>query len=232
MPRHRRKAGSGPPANALIAWISADPYLREAAATVSYQREIALPPSSHTRSVKAATVVCFALACSAVLGITTIISHGRSATQFEIATMPLRPDRTPTPDLQSSPIYPTQAGSDPVLSPVPVDMAPMLAEGATPHPITVPSTDRQIDQIPDDQPEDDVQSGAITGSIPSGSSRRIGKPSNPDKPMDPGKAGHAKETFANGTSSDNDKHAGPDKPADPSTPSRPGTSDQPGGKSD
>ena len=87
IPRHRRKAGSGPPASALIAWIGTDPYLREAAATASYRREIALPLPSNTRSAKMAAVICSMLACGAVLGITEIISHGRgTVAQSEIAT--------------------------------------------------------------------------------------------------------------------------------------------------
>lgn len=71
-PRHRRKAGSGPPANALIAWIGADPYLRKAAVTANHRREIALPPPANSRTAKAAVAACIVLAFSAVLGITTL----------------------------------------------------------------------------------------------------------------------------------------------------------------
>jgi hypothetical protein len=84
-PRHRRKAGSGPPANALIAWISTDPYLRDAATTASHRREIDLPLLSGTRSAKAAVATCFLLACAAVMGITEIVSHGRAEAQPAIA---------------------------------------------------------------------------------------------------------------------------------------------------
>ena len=80
-PRHRRKAGSGPPANALIAWIRTDPYLRDAATTVSHRREIDLPLLFDTRSAKAAVAACFVLACAAVMGITEIVSHGRAEAQ-------------------------------------------------------------------------------------------------------------------------------------------------------
>lgn len=87
-PRHRRRAGSGPPAIALIAWISTDPYLRDAATTVSHRREIAMPLLSGTRSAKAAAAVCFVLACAALVGITEIVSHGRAVAQDTIATAP------------------------------------------------------------------------------------------------------------------------------------------------
>ena len=85
-PRHRRKAGSGPPASALIAWLSTDPYLRDVATTVSHRREIAVPLLSETRSAKAATAVCFVLACAALVGITEIASHGRAVAQDTITT--------------------------------------------------------------------------------------------------------------------------------------------------
>lgn len=85
-PRHRRTAGSGPPASALIAWLSTDPYLRDATTTASHRREIAVPLLSETRSAKAATAVCFVLACAALVGITEIVSHGRAAAQDTIAT--------------------------------------------------------------------------------------------------------------------------------------------------
>lgn len=48
-PRHRRKTGSGPAANALIAWIGTDPYLREAATLALLRRATAAPAPSHTR---------------------------------------------------------------------------------------------------------------------------------------------------------------------------------------
>ncbi|MFY9806167.1 MAG: hypothetical protein WAK86_02755, partial [Pseudonocardiaceae bacterium] len=51
---HRRKAGSGPPANALIAWIGADPRLRGTVVSgVSHRRETVLPPPAATRGARA-----------------------------------------------------------------------------------------------------------------------------------------------------------------------------------
>jgi hypothetical protein len=60
-----------------MAWIGADPYLRDTATTANHRRELALPLPSPTRSATAAVAVCFLLTCGAVMGITQIISHGR-----------------------------------------------------------------------------------------------------------------------------------------------------------
>ena len=84
-PRHRRKSGSGPPASALIAWISTDPYLRDTAATVCHRHQMDLVGLSRARATKAAAAACFVVTCIAVLGISTIISHGRAATPLQIA---------------------------------------------------------------------------------------------------------------------------------------------------
>jgi len=48
-PRHRRKTGSGPAANALIAWIGSDPYLCEAATLAVLRRATAAPAPAHAR---------------------------------------------------------------------------------------------------------------------------------------------------------------------------------------
>ena len=104
MPRHRRKAGSGPPANALIAWISTDPYLRDAATTASHRREIDLPLLCGTRSAKAAVAACLVLACATVIGITEIVSHGRAEAQQAMApSLLVKPRSTTAP---GSPIGP------------------------------------------------------------------------------------------------------------------------------
>jgi hypothetical protein len=69
----------------LIAWVSTDPYLRDAATTLSHQRAIAMPLFSETRSAKAAMAAWFVLACAAVMGITDIASHGRAVAQGTVA---------------------------------------------------------------------------------------------------------------------------------------------------
>jgi len=114
-PRHRRKAGSGPPANALIAWISTDPYLRDAATTASHRREIDVPLLSGTRSAKAAVAACFVLACAAVIGITEIVSHGRAEAQQAMAPpLLVKPRSTTAP---GSPIGPAGPISRPAPEP-------------------------------------------------------------------------------------------------------------------
>lgn len=113
-PRHRRKAGSGPPATALIAWIGIDPYLRDAATTVSHRRELDLPLLSDTRAAKA-VAACFVLACAAVMGITEIVSHGRAEAQAAAGS-----------------------GSLPIPSAAPVAVVPMIGQ----HPARRPGSSR------------------------------------------------------------------------------------------
>jgi hypothetical protein len=124
-PRHRRKAGSGPPAHALIAWIATDPYLRDAATTASHRREIALLPVLNTRSGKAAVAACSLLACAAVMGITEIASHGRAAAQ---QTMAVDPGRGTARGASQVPFV--HAGNKPLPMPsaAPAATAPAFAE--------------------------------------------------------------------------------------------------------
>lgn len=90
IPRRRRKAGSGPPATALIAWIGTDPYLRSAVAQIqSKRRETDLPQPANTSLAKAAAAACFIVVCGTVLSITAIISDG--------LLLPLLPDQITAP---------------------------------------------------------------------------------------------------------------------------------------
>ncbi len=234
VPRHRRKAGSGPPANALIAWVGVDPYLREAAATVSYRREMALPLPSHTRSAKAAIAACFVLTCGAVLGITTIISHGRNAAPYESTTPPPRQGSAATPTPDSSPTFRAEAGSDPVLSATPVGMAPALAERTAFRSITVSPAGERIDQAAGEQPgtaPGHVHSGAITAVPPNSTSKQCDPdtatgPATPDDGARP--AGAPKPSNANADNPvEADRSAGADKLADSGIPSDPGTTTTP-----
>lgn len=137
--RHRRKTGSGPPANALIAWVGTDPYLRDAVTTASHRRESALPLPYRSRSATAAMAVCVVLACGATVGIIEIISHGRAGQHT--ATPPIAGQDTvvahrdnPTASgpeaLSLIPALPADGASPPrgsyrTLAP----MKPMLVEG-------------------------------------------------------------------------------------------------------
>jgi hypothetical protein len=133
-PRHRRKAGSGPPASALIAWISADPYLRHTAATVCHQRQISLTALSHARATRAACAACFVMVCVTVLGISAIISHGRASVRSQVAA----------PNPASPSISSAESGSVALASPAPAAIAPMLAQPAASPPATVPPADPHL----------------------------------------------------------------------------------------
>jgi hypothetical protein len=182
IPRHRRKAGSGPPANALIAWIGTDTYLRDAAATVSYRRWMALPMPSNTRSAAAAVVTCFALTCTAALGINAIISHGRATAQHKIATPPLfGQGGAPTHNPEASLALPTK-GSE--VSPVPADIAPMLVERAGSPSITVPPAAKIVEPATGrhlSSPPGNVSPTPTPAPVAAISSRHIDKPSNSGK---------------------------------------------------
>jgi hypothetical protein len=205
IPRHRRKAGSGPPANALIAWIGTDPYLRDAAATASYRRWTALPTPSSTRSAGAAVVTCFALACAAVLGITAIISHGRASAQHKIDTPSLfgPGGGALTHGTEPSLAHPGEGSEVP---PAATGTAPTLAERAAPQPIPVPpaissrhldipsNASKPVDRVETvaaDQPSDSSDAGPpsdahilLADSEPSG----LDAPANPGTPHSGGPA--------------------------------------------
>lgn len=83
-----------------------------------------------------AVAVCFVLACGAILGITTIISHGRGAASYQIAT--------------SSP-------GQRVTAAAPVGIAPMLADGAASK-----SADRGARAEPETQESDNIRESLIS----------------------------------------------------------------------
>lgn len=208
-PRHRRKAGFGPPAKALIAWIVTDPYLRQAAAAASYRRTIDRLPS-HTRSATAAVAACFVLACGTVLGITAIINHGRTGAQYPIATPPLADHGiAAAPPPESVPITPAEVGPHPVISSGPAAVGPMLADPAASPPTAVPPAAQRTDQVADgdrDGPTRYVRSGAVVRPVPPVSAPCVDQASAADKAMNPTGEGNA------------DKPSGADKSPDAGTP--------------
>lgn len=149
IPRHRRKAGSGPPAIALIAWIGTDPHLRSATAAASHRRDTDPPLPANARTAKAAVAVCFVLACGVVLGITSAINDGQ--------VVPLGPRQSRPPAvLGQSPVggigpetssVPLEQGGPGLLdSPAPVAIEPMIVNRQTPQASAVPGAngDRTI----------------------------------------------------------------------------------------
>lgn len=133
--RHRRKAGSGPPADALIAWIGTDPYLRDAITTASHRREYVLPLPHRSRSAAAAMAICCVLACGAAVGITQIISHGRASQQATARPLvagkestAARHGKKPAPSAEAFPVLSAGGASPPGAYPTPAAMAPMVME--------------------------------------------------------------------------------------------------------
>lgn len=192
VPRHRRRAGSGPPAPALIAWVGADPYLREAAATLSQRRAMALPLPSHTRAAKAAIAACFVLTCGAVLGVTTIINHGREAALYEASTPSLHQGGTGAPAPDAPPTVRVEQGSAPAPATIPVGVAPALAERATPRPsaASIPTRKQPTRKQPTSkQPSPDPAADPVTPQELDRPADAPAKPTgaHPGKPAVPGR---------------------------------------------
>jgi hypothetical protein len=154
--RHRRKAGSGPPANALIAWIGADPYLRRV--TASHRRGIPAPLPPHTRATKAAVAACVALAGGGILGITAIINDELVA--------PLASN--PSPVLSQHPGPGRAAAPGPAVAGIQPNPMVFSAPAATQSMVA----NRQASQ-PVPAPPADAPSEHIAADDPSSSSRRV-----------------------------------------------------------
>jgi len=184
-PRHRRKAGSGPPASALIAWVGADPHLRRAlAAAAGRRRETDLPSPANTRAAKAAVVACFVLACGAVLGVTATVNDGHL----------VPPTTSPSALLgQSDAAVPEGAPSDwpiPLASPPAVDVAPSTERSQPPPPLPVPPAPAHVGHLTPDEPGRPgayTPSPAATSAAHPTSSPRTDKPNgHPLRPATPG----------------------------------------------
>lgn len=141
-PRHRRKAGSGPPASALIAWIGADPYLHSAVVAAAHRRRESDPPPANSRLTRATVATCFVLACGTVLGVTAT-DNDETLLPRKSGTSPiLSQDDAVAPDQKASSVWPIL-----VASPTPVAMAPMMASPQAPPSIPFLSADGRIDHI-------------------------------------------------------------------------------------
>jgi hypothetical protein len=175
-PRHRRKAGSGPPANALIAWIGADPYLRDAAVTANHRREIALPPPTNSRTARAAVAACFVLAFSAVLSITTL-SDGLVVPRETNTLAPPSQDSVTVPGQGITPPLPEGRGASPALIPGPSAVTPTMLG----KPPTSPA-------LPQDTFADHPSSDS---GVPRGGSPPAGTTNPPPPAAPPHRADHA-----------------------------------------
>jgi hypothetical protein len=217
IPRHRRKAGSGPPATALIAWIGADPHLRSAIASAGRsRRETDLLPAT-TRMAKAAVAACFVLTYGAVLGITTVISDG--------LLMPLLPgEDNPPPVLSQGNAAPRGPGMSPLPaektgpypsrgSSGPAAMAPMMVSLPTPQPdCSPPAAEHKALDRP---------GGRLAGSVPAGP---ISPPAHPVSPRRTKEAGTSPDPTETIESSTPRQPRGTDAPRDTDIPAPRGTS--------
>lgn len=172
--RHRRKAGSGPPAYALIAWIGADPYLRNAAVTANHRREIALPPPASSRAARAAVAACFVLAFSAVLSISTL-SDGLVVPRETKSLAPPGQHTTTAPSHPITPLLPDGLESSPALTPGPSAVTPTTLG----EPQTSPTPPRDIFA---DHPTGD--SGVPRGGPPAAGAASPPPPSDPSRRTD------------------------------------------------
>jgi hypothetical protein len=120
-PRHRRKAGSGPPAAALIAWIGTD------------RREPDLRPSSNSRHARN-VVAGVALACGAVVAVTV-------GTAAEV--LGPRDATTPPAIPPDQPIPANQVGPNTMLPPVPAAAQSAVVRQA-PQSIPVPPAPEEV----------------------------------------------------------------------------------------
>ena len=206
IPRHRRKAGSGPPATALIAWIGTDPHLRSVTAAANHQRDTDPPLAADSRSAKAAVATCFVLACGAVLGITAAINDGLVVPLVpRESTPPAMLGQSPAGEVGPgmSPVPPEQGGPGTLVTPAPVGIDPMIVNRQKPQTGAVPGANGDpVAAANSDRP---ASSGAPTPAASTNSQRRAARPDNSDKPT-----GAAKP--------DTVKPSGPGAPVDNSTP--------------
>lgn len=119
-PRHRRKAGSGPPAAALIAWLGTD------------RGEPDLRRPSNSRSAR--TVASVALACGAVVAVTVSTAAGVLGPR-DATTPPTIPQDHPAPA--------NQVGPNAVLPPMPAAAQPAVVRQA-PQSIPVPPAPENV----------------------------------------------------------------------------------------
>lgn len=186
--RHRRKAGSGPPANALIAWIGADPHLRGIVA--SHRRATAAPLPPNTLRAKAAVAACFVLAGGAILGITAIVNDGLVAPPASI----LSQDAAAAPDPAAAGGAGSGVRPDPMALPAPSTTQPMTLNRQAQQ--TIPAPTQAISPRRADPP------------------RHPDRPSAPIKPAAAGKSGPTVTLPRPANRGNSAGSTGPDKPVD------------------
>ncbi len=186
--RHRRKAGSGPPANALIAWIGADPHLRSVGASHRRGTDLALP--SHTRAAKVAVAACFVLTGGAVLGITTAVNDGLLAPLASSPSPVLTQDNAAPPGQIPARAPATGSQPDPTVlpAPAPITTESMVANPQTPQHIPAAPATTQSGHVavhdPGGSPVGHVGSSVAAPATHPVSPHRADPP-HPARPMHP-----------------------------------------------
>jgi hypothetical protein len=129
-PRHRRKAGSGPPAAALIAWIGTDPRRCDAATAEGGRKPDLRPPARFrsTRNVAAGV----ALVCGAILAVMASTTEAVLAPREATTPPVIQQDHQAAP-----PIPAQQVDPNPVASPPPAATQQAVVRQA-PQSIPVP----------------------------------------------------------------------------------------------
>jgi hypothetical protein len=118
-PHHRRKAGSGPPATALIAWIGTDPRRHSATAATAEGGHKHAPRSPASFRSARNVVASVALICGAVLAVTV------SATKAVLAPRGATTPPAISQDHQAAPPVPAkQVDPHPMVSPLPAAAQP------------------------------------------------------------------------------------------------------------
>jgi hypothetical protein len=153
-PHHRRKAGSGPPAAALIAWIGTDPRWGSAAATRERRHDRRAPANFRSARNVVASV---ALVCGAVLAVTV------STTQAVLG-----PHEATTPPVSSQehqaepPVSAQQADPKPMVSPIPAAAQPAPARQA-PQSLSVLPAPKHVAQTATPAP---LEQAAAPAAVP------------------------------------------------------------------
>jgi hypothetical protein len=214
--RHRRKAGSGPPANALIAWISSDPHLRSVAA--SHRRGTGASLSPHTRAAKAAVAACLALAGGGILGITTIVNDGLVA---PLATKPspvLNQDAEPGRAAAGGPGAGIQP--NPMIVPAPVTTESMVVHPPSPRPPVAAAANAPTGPVaadgPSCRPRQSVGSSVTLPEAHSVAPHRV-EPLHPGRSIAPIKLADAGKPDSAGTLASSADAGDSAAPADPGT---------------
>jgi hypothetical protein len=225
--RHRRKAGSGPPANALIAWISSDPHLRSVAA--SHRRGTGASLSPHTHAAKAAVAACLALAGGGILGITTIVNDGLVA---PLATKPspvLNQDAEPGRAAAGGPGAGIQP--NPMIVPAPVTTESMVVHPPSPRPPVAAAANAPTGPVaadgPSSRPRQSVGSSVALPEAHSVAPHRV-EPLHPGRPIAPIKLADAGKPDSAGTLASSADAGDSAAPADPGTSKPAGPTDPSG----